>query len=119
MPRARDRSANAANCQRAHRNGRADLSEAASEDHERRLLVNIEFVTKQSRIDAEIKRCPNCQKINRGSFPETLPAPLQNGSGIVAFATDLLISRMVPLRRTAQMFKLISRRQIFEATLLK
>ena len=56
-----------------------DFSEAASEDHQRRVLVDIEFVTKETRIDAEIKRCPICSKINRGVFPENMPGPLQYG----------------------------------------
>ena len=96
-----------------------DLSSTAAEDHERRILVDIEFVTKETRIDAEIKRCPSCAEVNRGPFPDSMPAPLQYGSGIIAFAADLLISQMVPLRRAAQLLRMISGRQVSEAALLK
>ena len=96
-----------------------DLSETASEDCQRRVLVDIEFVTKETRIDAEIKRCPKCSKVNRGAFPENMPGPLQYGNGIIALATDLMISQMVPLKRTAQLLKMMCGRQISEATLLK
>ena len=41
----------------------------------------------------------NC---NCGATPETMPGPLQYGAGIVAFATDLMISQMVPLKLAAQ-----------------
>ena len=54
-----------------------DLSEAAVENHARRVLVDVEFVTKETRIDAEIKRCPKCSQVNRGDFPESMPVPLQ------------------------------------------
>ena len=96
-----------------------DLSEVTSEDHERRVTVDIEFVTRETRIDAQIKRCPNYSNINRGRFPETMPGPLQYGDGIVAFATDCMISQMLPLRRSARMLKMITGRQISEATLKK
>ena len=95
-----------------------DLSEVAAEDRQRRALVDIGFVTKETRIGAEIKRCPNCACVNRGAFPGNMPGPLQYGDGIIAFATDLLIARMAPLRRTAQMLNMITGRSISEASLL-
>ena len=96
-----------------------DLAEVAAENHERRVIVDIEFVTTETRIDAQIKRCPHCAQLNRAPFPEQMPGPLQYGDGIVAFAVDLVIAQLVPLRRTAQMLKMISGRRISEATLLK
>ncbi len=87
-----------------------NLSEVEVQDYERRIKVDIEFVTTETRIDAQIKRCPRCQQVNRGAFPDAMPGPpLQYGSGIVAFATDLIISQMVPLRRSAQMLRQISK----------
>ena len=78
-----------------------DLSEVAAEAHQQRVLVDIEFVIRETRIDAEIKHCPNCVCVNRGTF------------------TDLLTSQMVPLRRTAQLLKMITGCRVSEATLLK
>lgn len=96
-----------------------DLSSTAAEDRECRILVDIEFVTRETRIEAEIKRCPSCAQVNRGPFPDNMPGPLQYGHGIIALATDLLISQMVPLRRTAQLLRMLSGRSISESTLLK
>ncbi len=79
-----------------------DLFEMPLEKRKRRVPVDVEFATKEIRIDAEIKCCPRSNKINRGTFPETMSGPLQYGAGIVAFATDLMISQMAPLKLTAQ-----------------
>ena len=78
-------------------------SEVANADQAGRVRVDIEFVTTETRIDAQLKRGANCKKINRGKFPDNMPGALQYGHGVVAFATDLVISQMVPPKRTAQL----------------
>ena len=95
-----------------------DLTKVKVLDYQRRVLVDIVFVTKETNVDAQIKRCPACQTNTRGQFPDNMPGPLQYGPGIIAFAVHLLISQMVAVRRTAQMFKAITGRLISEATLL-
>ena len=69
-------------------------------------------------VDAEIKVCPDCATETRGTFPDTMPGPLQYGLGIIAFAVHMLAAQMVPLKRTAQVLKTITGRSIAEATLL-
>ena len=95
-----------------------DLTQVKVLDHQRRTLVDIVFVTEQTDVDAQIKCCPACKATTRGEFPDNMPGPLQYGPGIIAYTVHLLISQMVPLRRTAQMLKVLTGRLISEATLL-
>lgn len=95
-----------------------DLTRVTVSAHERRSLIDIVFVTEQHHVDAEIKRCPVCGHTTRGVFPDTMPGPLQYGAGVVAYAVHLLVSQMISVRRTAQLFKVMTGRLISEATLL-
>ena len=95
-----------------------DLTSVKPLGHERRTLVDIVFLTEEHHIDAEIKRCPACERITRGTFPDTMPGRLQYGAGIVAYAVHLLISQMIAVRRTAQLLKVMTGRLISEATLM-
>ncbi len=95
-----------------------DLAQTAPTGHERRVLVDIVFETRELTVEAELKTCPRCRTENKGAFPDDMPGPLQYGHGIVAFATHLLAAQMVPLKRTAQTLKVLTGRAIAEATLL-
>ena len=95
-----------------------DLSTVPCSGHERRTLVDIVFETRELVVEAEIKTCPQCRAENRGRFPEHMPAPLRYGDGIVAFATQLLVSQMVSLKRAAQTIQVLIGRLVSEATLL-
>lgn len=86
--------------------------------HERRVLVDIVFETRELTVEAEIKTCPRCRAESRGRFPDDMPGPLRYGHGVVAFATHLLAAQMVPLKRAAQMLKALTGRTVAEATLL-
>ena len=95
-----------------------DLSTVPCSGHERRTLVDIVFETRELVVEAEIKTCPRCRAETRGRFPEHMPAPLRYGDGIVAFATQLLVSQMVSLKRAAQTIQVLTGRLVSEATLL-
>ena len=86
--------------------------------HERRVLVDLVFETRELTVEAEIKTCPRCRTENRGRFPNNLPGPLRYGHGIVAFAVHLMTAQMVSFKRTAQTLKVLTGRMIAEATLL-
>jgi len=86
--------------------------------HERRVLVDIVFETRELTVEAEVKTCPRCRAETRGDFPGDMPGPLQYGQGIVAFATHLMAAQMVPLKRSAQTLKAMTGRAVAEATLL-
>ena len=95
-----------------------DMSDVGCCGHERRTLIDIVFEIRREHVDAEIKVCPDCATETRGTFPDTMPGPLQYGLGIIAFAVHMLTAQMVPLKRTAQVLKTITGRSIAEATLL-
>ena len=86
--------------------------------HERRVLVDLVFETRELTVEAEIKTCPRCRAETRGRFPADMPGPLQYGHGVVAFATHLPAAQMVSLKRAAQTLKALTGRMIAEATLL-
>ena len=93
-----------------------DLTRVTVQSQERRTLVDVVFVTQEHHVDAEIKRCPVCDRTSRGSFPDQLHGPLQYGAGVVAFVVNLLVSQMVSVRRTAQLVKSMTGRLISEST---
>ncbi len=94
------------------------LGDVAPHGHERRVLVDILFETRELTVEAEIKTCPRCRAESRGAFPDDMPGPLQYGHGILAFATHLMAAQMVPLKRAAQTPKALTGRAVAEATLL-
>ena len=94
------------------------MVQVACAGHETRTLVDIVFDVVTTRVEAEIKTCPDCRTESRGAFPDTMPGPLQYGHGIIAFAIHQMVAHMVPLRRLAQTMKVITGASIAEATLL-
>ena len=87
--------------------------------YERRTKVDIVFEKIVEHIDAEIKRCPNCEAMVKGSFPEDMPGRLQYGNGLKAFAIHLIISQMVALNRVQKQISAMIGMVLSEATLLK
>ena len=96
----------------------ADLSGVDPVNRERRILYDIVFEVVERRVDAEIKECPDCQARTKGRFPETMPGPLQYGSGLQAFIINLLIAHMLSLRRAVALVQAISGLKLSEATCL-
>ena len=96
-----------------------DLSGVLPFEHEERVLVDIEMITREQHFQSEAKRCPGCHATTRGPFPEPLSGPLQYGDGVVAMAVDFLVRQLVPMRHTAEVLFNLSGRQIAEATLSK
>jgi transposase len=95
------------------------LDETPCHGHERRTKIDIVFEKVVEHIDAEIKRCPNCEATVKGDFPQDMPGPLQYGNGIKAFAIHLIISQMVALNRVQKQISAMIDTVISEATLLK
>ena len=112
--RGRGRIAPAAECRACGRG----LEGVSPHGHERRVLVDIVFETRETTVEAEVKACPRCGAETKGAFPDDMPGPLQYGHGVVAFAVHLLAAQMVPLKRTARMLKALTGRAVAEATLL-
>jgi transposase len=87
------------------------LDKVPCRTHERRTKVDIVFEKTVEHIDAEIKQCPNCQAMVKGSFPEDMPGRLQYGNGLKAFTIHLIVSQMVALNRVQKQIPAINRRQ--------
>jgi transposase len=97
----------------------ADLDQTPCQGHERRTRIDIVFEKLVSHVDAEIKSCPRCQALTKGTFPADLSGPLQYGSGIKAFVLHLLIAQMVALKRVQQTLATLVAQIVSEASLLK
>lgn len=97
----------------------ADLGETPSQGHERRTRIDIVFEKGVSHVDAEIKSCPRCQGLTKGTFPADLSGPLQYGTGIKAFVLHRLVSQRVALKRVQQTLATLIAQILSEATLLK
>ena len=96
-----------------------DLTKTACQHHERRTKIDIIFEKTVEHIDAEVKRCANCNSTVKGVFPDDMPGPLQYGSGLKAYIINLLICQMVSLNRVQKMIKSIIGEILSESTLLK
>lgn len=96
-----------------------DLRDVRPRGHERRTQIDIVFEKVLSHVDAEIKSCPHCGAETRAPFPETFSGPVQYGSGIKAYALNLLIAQMLSLKRVQQSIQTLIGLAISEATILK
>lgn len=96
-----------------------DLRKLRCRGHERRTRIDIVFEKVVTHIDAEIKRCPTCHEHTRAPFPEVFAGPLQYGSGIKAYALNLLLAQMLSLKRVQQSIQTLIGLAISEATILK
>ena len=96
-----------------------NLSKVSVTDHERRTRIDIVFEKRIEHVDAQIKRCPCCDQLNKGQFPADLQGPIQYGLGIKAYILNLLITQMVSLNRVQKLLKTLIGRAISEAVMLK
>ena len=69
-------------------------------------------------VTAEIKKCYQCETVNKGVFPKEMAGPLQYGNGLKSYILNLLVAQMVPLKRCQQMIKAMVDQVISESTLL-
>ncbi|WDL98824.1 IS66 family transposase [Alicyclobacillus sp. ALC3] len=67
---------------------------------------------------AEEKRCPCCNTLQRASFPDGVKAPVQYGDGFAAWTTYLNAYHMLPLDRIGQFYADLTGQRPSEATLL-
>lgn len=96
-----------------------NLSRVPVLDHERRTLIDIIFEKRVEHIDAEVKRRPCCEHINKGEFPAEMAGPVQYGLGIKAYVLNLLVTQMVSLNRVQKLIKTLIGRTLSEAVMLK
>ena len=94
------------------------LGSEPSIGHERRTKIDILFEKVVEHVDAEIKECPACNTKNKGRFPSDMHGPLQYGTGLKAFAINLLLAQMVSLSRAQELLQSMIGELIAESTLL-
>jgi len=70
-----------------------NLCKIEVEDYERRTRIDIVFEKRVEHVDAEIKHCPLCQSLNKGSFPADMAGPVQYGLGVKAYVLNLIITQ--------------------------
>src|SRR5262249_12672064 len=95
-----------------------DLSQIECECTERRTRIDIVFEKTVEHMDAEVKKCPTCQAITKGQFPDEIAGPLQYGKGGKAYVIQLLVTQMLSLHGTAKMLATLIGQNISESTLL-
>jgi transposase len=96
-----------------------DLKTTPCHHYERRTKVDIVFEKVVEHVDAEVKQCPTCDSMVKGSFPSDLHGPMQYGDGLKAFAINLLVCQMVALNRVQKLVKSMIGVVVAEASLLK
>ena len=95
-----------------------DLSATACAGSDRRTHIDIIFEKVVRHVDAELKCCPRCHTHTRGAFPKDMPGLLQYGSGVKAYALNLLIAQMLSLKRVQQSLQTLIGTLISQATIL-
>jgi len=78
-------------------------------------LPSLGLVVREHQVEAV--RCPHCQQMSRGSFPEEVSAPAQYGAGIKALAVYLHQYQLVPMERTMELLEDLCGCRLSEGTL--
>jgi transposase len=81
-----------------------DLRDRPADVPERRQVIDLPskrlWVTEHC---VEEKQCPTCYHLTRASFPASVKAPVQYGTGIQALAVSLVEGQVVPYARASQL----------------
>ena len=98
----------------------APLAMLAAEGYEERQVFNIPAI----RIDvtahrAEIKVCPACGRVSKGTFPATVTQAVQYGPMVYTWASYFTNQHHVPGERTTEIFADLVQHRVSEATVLK
>ena len=79
-------------------------------------LPAIRLLVKEHQVEAV--RCPQCQRMSRGTFPQEVVAPAQYGASVKALAVYLHHYQLVPLERTVEVLEDLCACSISEGTVV-
>lgn len=80
-------------------------------------LPEIRLLAQEHKVEAI--RCPTCQHLTRGSFPDAVTAPVQYGPQVQALAVYLHQGQLLPTARTCDALASLCGCQLSEATVLQ
>ena len=82
----------------------ANLQEIPAESCQRRQLIDLpQILPRVTEYQGHDVRCPCCQQVTRGTFPEELRASIQYGPMLKGIALYLLYGQLLPYARTAEL----------------
>ena len=96
----------------------ADLRAVGVCGIERRQVVDVPPVRLHvTEHQAERKCCPHCHAETRASFPTSVPAPVQYGTGLGAWAVYLVTHHLLPFKRAAEILSDLMGARMSEGTI--
>lgn len=95
------------------------LLKAKVADREEREKIDIIYEIITHTVVAEIKKCPNCEKINKGSFPNGMDGQIQYGNGVKIAIINFLAVQMMSLQRVQEYMMGLLGRSLSQAIMLK
>ena len=94
------------------------LSSVSAIDHERRQVHELPPLRLQViEHQVEVKCCPDCAEISKGSFPVDVTVPVQYGSGLRGLMVYLMNAQLLPSDRTREVLSEVFGCDISEGTL--
>ena len=94
------------------------LSSVSAIDHERQQVHELPPLRLQViEHQVEVKCCPDCAEISKGSFPVDVTVPVQYGSGLRGLMVYLMNAQLLPSDRTREVLSEVFGCDISEGTL--
>jgi transposase len=98
----------------------ASLGEIESVGYEERQVFEIPAIRIEVTAHrAEIKVCPGCGRVSKGTFPASVRQAVQYGPAVHSWASYFTNQHHIPVERTTEIFEDLVQHRVSEATVLK